>query len=270
MKRWWKWLSWPLAGGCIVGGLALAIDMGHRAVNGERDAVGLLVSFTVMMSLLAFGVRKFWSIILDERDTLDIFKEFAISRDARIRHIRRETTVEKGTAVENGYVLNYTDHGHGVEMALMHVGRKADSSKSLSEEHDLFMIRIEAEHDLEVSIVNPQFEIENTLDVEMYSPQILSSRKYYYYQHGIIFSDYDKERIDRLFDHSFIQIQLFALFVNFRFKLVAFQGRHVLAVKAASMQSMHLDVDSYTALINLARVLVEQNRKNQETILSHH
>lgn len=268
MKKGWKWLSWPLAVICIAGGIYLTIDMGRRALTGERDAIGLLVSFTVMIVLIVFGIRKFWTVILDERDALDIFKEFAISRDARIRHIRREIPVDKGTAVENGYVLNYTDHGHGIEMALMHVGKKSESSKSLSDEHDLFMIRIDTGYDLDLSVVNPQYEIENTLDVEMYSPRILSSKKYYYYQHGLIFADYDKAHIDRLFDHSFIQIQLFALFVNFRFKLVVFQDRRVLAVKAASMQSMHLDVDSYTALINLARVLADQNRKSQEMALS--
>jgi len=268
VKRWWKWISWPLALACIAGGIVLTIDMGRKAFYGERDAIGLLTSFIAMVVLLVFGVKTFWTVILDERDTLDIFKEFAISRDARIRHIRREQPLEKDLAVENGYVMEYADHGHAIEMALMHVGKKQESSKALSDEHDLFMIRVEAEHSLELAIVNPQFEIENTLDVEMYSPKILKSKKYFYYQHGIIFSDYDKEGIDRLFDHSFIQIQLFALFVNFRFKLVVLQSNHVLAVKAASMQSMHLDVDSYTALINLARVLMEQSKKNQDIVLN--
>ncbi len=264
----WKWIKWPSALLGLAAGTLIFFDMGRRAFYGEPDAIGLLASYLALVVIVILGIRKFWTVILDERDALDIFKEFAIARDARIRHIRNEKKLASGNIVEDGYELTCSDHGHEIDISLVHVGRKQETSRNLLEEHDLLLLRVQADHDLQLSIVNPQHEIENTLDVDLYSPRILSSRKYYYYQHGIIFSDYSKERIDRLFDHSFIQIQLFALFVNYRFKVVIFDAGFVLAVKAVSMTSMHMDMDAYTALINLARVLMEQSKLETQTIPS--
>jgi len=254
------WL-WTGASVAVVGGLYLAYGIAYRSFLGERDALGLLASFTLMAVLLFNGVKTFWTLILDTRDALDIFKETAIAHDAQIHHIRRDVALETESILESGYEMTFVHDGTPIHIALAHLGKKIPGQKNLSEEHDLLTFRVDAKHDLRMAIVNPRYEVRETLDVEYFAPSILHSKKYTYYEHGIVFSDFDSEDLDRLFDDSFIQIQLMALFGNYQFKFVVFGESDIRAVKSVTSTSISYDMESYPALIHLRNVLGEQLKK---------
>lgn len=236
---------------------------------GETDAIGLVVCFATIAVLAYYLLKNFWTVILDDRDLLDVFKDIAISRDARIRHVRNEHASPNGTIVENGYIMSFSEGVTPINASLIKLGRKQADRKELTDEHGLLVIRIEAAHNLRCTIVNPTYEIRESADVEHYAPMVLDSKTYSYYGHGIVFSDYEKKQNDFLFDRHVMNIQLINLFVNFRFKFIVFAHNALTAVKSAVLESMPSDVESYHALIHLHQVLCDHHQQSEFQTIHH-
>lgn len=236
---------------------------------GETDAIGLVTCFTAMMVLAFYLLKNFWTVVLDDRDLLDVFKDIAIARDARIRHVRNEHPSPNGAIVENGYAMSFPEGATPIEASLIKLGRKQPDRKELTDEHGLLVIRIKASHDLRCTIVNPTYEIRESADVEHYAPMVLDSKTYSYYAHGIVFSDYEKKQNDFLFDRDVMNIQLINLFVNFRFKFIVFAQNALTAVKTALLESMTSDIEAYHALIHLHQVLCDHHRQQEFQTIHH-
>lgn len=238
-------------------------------MTGETDAIGLVVCFTMLTIVGYYLLKNFWTVVLDDRDLLDVFKDIAISRDARIRHVRNEHASPNGAIVENGYKMSFPENATPIEASLIKLGRKQSDRKELTDEHALLVIRIEAAHDLRCTIVNPTYEIRESADVEHFAPMVLDSKTYSYYPHGIVFSDYEKKQNDFLFDRDVMNIQLINLFVNFRFKFIVFGQNALTAVKSAVLESMPSDIEAYHALIHLHQVLSDHQHQPEFQTIHH-
>lgn len=256
-----KWLG-NLAMTCvIVLGIYLIALTVMQAMRGENKALWLLISFAVAVAALAWFLKKFWVLVMDDRDTLDIFKIASINNEAHLAHFQREYFQQSQIVTERGYSYTVRDGQTEIRTSLVYLGKEYSDRKTIIGEQSLLTIAIRVGQPFIMAVVNPLADIRESLDVEFYAPVVLHSRKYSYQKHGIVFSDYDKDAIQAIFEDPFLQTQLIELFQRCNFKFAVFDERKTVAVKSAAVETIANDVEAYPVLMNISQLISAQHKK---------
>ncbi len=234
------------------------------AVRGENKALWLLVSFTAVVAILAWFIRRFWTLTLDDRDVLDIFKIASINNGSNLAHFQREYFQHSRIVTERGYSYTIRDGGTDIRTSLVYLGKEFADRRTIIGEQALLTIAIRAEQTFRMAIVNPQADIRESLDVEFYAPAVFQSKKYSYQKHGIVFSDYEKEAIDTVFENPFLHTQLLELFQRCKFKFAVFDERKAVAVKSASVDTIAEDVEAYPLLMSISQLISNRYKKDTD------
>jgi hypothetical protein len=256
-----KWLIYSVSF-CITGaGSFLIYKTFARAIEGEKNAVWLLTTFTMAVVVLIFLVKKYWILVLDDRDALDIFKIASINNEATLAHFQREFDQPDGVITERGYSYTLRDGNTEIRTSLVYIGKEFAGKKTVIGERALVTIALRVGQPFRMAVVNPQVDIRESLDIEFYAPIVLHSKKYTYSKYGIVFSDYDKTGIQTIFENPFLQTQLIELFVRSGFKFIVFDERRALAVKSAAVEGIARDVETYPVLMSISQLISTQHKK---------
>lgn len=231
------------------------------AARGENKALWLLVSFAGVVTLLAWFLKRFWVLALDDRDVLDIFKIASISNESSLAHFQREYFQNSKIVTERGYSFTVRDGQTEIRTSLVYLGKEYADRKTIIGEQALLTIAVRVGQPFNMAIMNPQADIRESLDVEFYAPAVFYSKKYSYQKHGIIFSDYDKDAVESVFGNPFLQTQLIELFERCKFKFIVFDERKAIAVKSAEVQTIAADVEAYPVLMNISQLIATQHKK---------
>ncbi len=256
-----KWLIHILIFVTTVAGLFLVYKTITRAVGGETNAIWLLTTFAAVVIVLGFFVRKYWTLVLDDRDVLDIFKIASINNETNLAHFQREFFHHNGRITERGYSYTIRDGKTEIRTSLVYLGKEFADKKTVIGERALVTIAVRIGQPLKMAIVNPHIDIRESLDIEFYAPIVLGSKKYAYAKHGIVFSDYDKDGIQMILENPFLQTQLIELFDRNRFKFIVFDERRAFAVKSALVDSIAHDVEAYPVLMSISQLITAQHKK---------
>lgn len=256
-----KWLGNLVMLAVLMLGIYLMALTVMQAVRGENKALWLLVSFTAVVAVLAWFLKKFWVLTMDDRDTLDIFKIASINSEASLAHFQREYFQNAQIVTERGYSYTIRDGQTEIRTSLVYLGKEYADRKTIIGEQSLLTIAIRVGQPFRMAIVNPQADIRESLDVEFYAPVVLHSKKYSYQKHGIVFSDYDKDAIQTIFEDPFLQMQLIELFQRCKFKFAVFDERKTVAVKSAAVETVAQDVETYPVLMNISQLISAQHKK---------
>lgn len=248
----------------IAAGFYLVGHTIYLAAQGENKALWLLLSFTAVIALLAWFLKRFWVLALDDRDVLDIFKIASINNKANLAHFQREFFQHSRIVTERGYSYTIRDGGTDIRTSLVYLGKEFPDRKTIIGEQALLTIALRAEQPFKMAIVNPQADIRESLDVEFYAPAVFSAKKYSYQKYGIVFSDYDKESIDAVFDNPFIHTQMIELFQRYQFKFAIFDDRKALAVKSASVETIAEDAEAYPVLMSISQLISNRQQKTTD------
>ena len=256
-----KWLINMFMAAVALAGSFLIYKTFVHAAEGQRNAVWLLTTFTLVVAALAFFLRKYWTLVLDDRDALDIFKIASITNEATLAHFQREFPHRGGLITERGYSYTVRDGNTQIRTSLVYLGKEFADKKTVIGEQALVTVAIRAGQPFRLAVVNPQVDIRESLDIEFYAPVVLGSKRYAYSKHGIVFSDYDKAAIQTIFENPFLQTQLIELFTNNRFKFIVFDERRALAVKSAVVETIARDVEAYPVLMSISQLISTQHKK---------
>lgn len=245
----------------IVLGIYLIVLTVLQAMRGENKALWLLLSFTAVTAVLAWFLKRFWVLTLDDRDELDILKIASINNNTSLAHFQREYFQNSKIVTERGYSYTIRDGQTEIRNSLVYLGKEYADRKTIIGEQALLTVAIRVAQPLKMAIVNPQADIRESLDVEFYAPAVLHSTKYSYQKHGIVFSDYSKEGIQAIFENPFLQTQLIELFQRCKFKFAVFDERKAVAVKSAAVETIADDVEAYPVLMNISQLISTQHKK---------
>ena len=256
-----KWLGNLAMLIIIVLGMYLITFTLMQALRGEHKALWLLLSFAGLVAVLAWFLKKFWVLTMDDRDTLDIFKIASINNGANLAHFQREFFQHEQIITERGYSYTLRDGQTEIRTSLVYLGKEYADRKTIIGEQSLLTIAIRVGQPFKMTIVNPTADIRESLDVEFYAPAVLHATRYSYQKHGIIFSDYDKDAIEAIFTDPFLQTQLIELFQRCKFKFAVFDERKTVAVKSAVVETIANDVEAYPILMNISQLISTQHKK---------
>ncbi len=245
----------------IVIGFYLIGNTVMLAARGENKALWLLVSFAAVVAVLAWFLKKFWVLTLDDRDVLDIFKIASITNGSSLAHFQREYFQNSKIVTERGYSFTVHDGETEIRASLVYLGKEFADRKTIIGEQALLTIALRVGQPFNMAIVNPQADIRESLDVEFYAPAVFHSKKYSYQKHGIIFSDYDKNAVESVFANPFLHTQLIELFERCKFKFIVFDERKAIAVKSADVPTIAEDVEAYPVLMNISQLIATQHKK---------
>ncbi len=239
----------------VVAGLWLmSLDV-IRAWNGDWDAVWLFISFALLISAAVAAVKKYWMIILDDRDILEVFTHGAQKNKCTVSHFHRVHEIPLGLINERGYSFTIRDGETDIRLSLIYLGKETSDHKTIIGEQALLTAAIRVPQPFAMVIVNPKADIRESLDVEFYAPLVLDSKRYSYHRHGLVFSNYDKNKIQEIFDNPFLQTEMIDLFERCHFKFAVFNERRAMAVKSATLESLSRDVEAYPVLENISRLI---------------
>lgn len=258
MIRQWIISAVALAG--LSGGGYLLYKTVSRAVSGDPGAVWVVVLFLVCMAVIVLGVRKFWVLVIDHSDVVDVFRESAARLSAEVRHFRSDHRVGDQDITESGYEFTWSEQNTEAHVQLFQIGRPSVvQERILFDDHTLLALRLSVERALDMAVVHPAVDITESLDIERYAPLVLTSHSYVFVKHGVVFSN-DKSIVSVLFDNPFVQNLLAEIFYHYRFKFLVFQDRQLLAIKTVVIESLEQDIESYKLFVNL-KDLIEENHK---------
>ncbi len=226
-----------------------------RAWSGDVDAVLLFVCFGILLVAMVQLVRRYWTLILDDRDTLEVFTQGAIRNQSRVMPFHRAHERESGIINERGYSYSIRDGETEVRLSLIFLGKETSDHKTIIGEQALLTTAIRIPQPFDMVIVNPRTDIRESLDVEFYAPLILNSKRYSYHRHGLVFSNYNKNKIQEIFDNPFLQTEMIDLFERCHFKFAVFDTRHAMAIKNATVHNMSRDIETYPVLENISRLI---------------
>lgn len=256
-----KWLFNLAVLAVIALGVYLMALTVMQALWGENKALWLLISFTAVMAVTGWFFKRFWVLTLDDRDTLDIFKIASINAGAHLAHFQREHFQNAHIVTERGYSFTVRDGETQIRTSLVFLGKEYADRKTVIGEQALLTLSIRVGQPFRMAIVNPLADIRESLDVEFYAPAVLHSKKYSYQKYGIVFSDYDKDAIQTIFEDPFLQTQLIELFQRYKFKFAVIDDRKTVAVKTAAVETVALDVEAYPVLMNISQLISTQHKK---------
>jgi hypothetical protein len=261
--RWWINI---LGAASLAGGFYLLYLSISRALQGDAGAWWVLGAFGFIVAVLYLFVRRFWTLVLDDRDALDVFKEAAAELGGTLTHFRKEHKTTDGSITEKGYRIRVHADSTDVNLALVHIGKTHPASRVLQQEHDLLVMSMPTTVSLEMAVVNPGAEIRESVDVERYAPIVLESKQYFYFRHALVFTPIERAAIAEVFENLFIQNLLAEVFYHHRFKLITWSGQVVQAFKSVMLESLPQDMEAFKLLVNL-KELIEEHLKRQSTEL---
>ncbi|MCB0833069.1 MAG: hypothetical protein KDC45_06375 [Bacteroidetes bacterium] len=244
------------------GGLLLMYFTLRRGLAGDQRAIWLLLSFTLVMIVLFSVIKKFWVLALDDRDVLDIFTVAAINNKAHLAHFHREFFHHSRIVTERGYSYSMRDADADLRISLVYLGKEDARQRTEIGEQPILTVAVRVPQPFKMAIVNPQVELQHTLEVDFYAPLVLNSTKYVYHKYGIVFSEYYKNEIEAVFENPFLHTELIELFTRFRFKFAIFDERKAMAVKMASVETLGHDVEAYPILINISNLIASTHKKH--------
>lgn len=245
----------------LAGGGYLLYQTASRAVSGDLGAMWVLVLFVLSLGLIVAGITKFWVLMIDHSDALDVFREAASRLGAEPRHFRVDATLGQENVTESGYEFSFADQDGEINIRLFQVGKSSEQEKIRFDDHTLLTLRMPANENPEMAIVHPTFDVTDSADMERYAPIVLRSHAYVYVKHGVVFSNVGKAIITPVFDNLFVQNLMAEIFYHYRFKFMVFQDRFFLAMKSVTVESLEQDIESYKLFINLRDLLEESHRK---------
>jgi hypothetical protein len=135
------------------------------AARGENKALWLLVSFAGVVTILAWFLKRFWVLALDDRDVLDIFKIASISNESSLAHFQREYFQHSKIVTERGYSYTVRDGQTEIRTSLVYLGKEYADRKTIIGEQALLTIAVRVGQPFNMAIMNPQADIRESLDV---------------------------------------------------------------------------------------------------------
>jgi len=224
-------------------------------IHGERQSFWIMISFVLGVLFFIWFIKHYWVLVLDEGGVVSLFRKLAAHYDSRVKPVHQDYQVSNGRVVESGYRFTIWHAGNNFSFTLARISHEETTSKRLTYHHSLLVVRCLLNLPLNLVLVNPTFEIDEATDVEFLAPLVVESSRYLYTKQALVFSNYDKAEVKQMLGDRTINQELSTLFVDHRFKFIAFQEGEVRAVKDAFANSIAKDIETYPRLLEIGEVL---------------
>lgn len=251
-----------IAGFVLLTGFYFVFLSIRRAIHGSPEALWTLITFFAVTVILSWIAVRFWHVILDTKDILDVFRSSAKEKKSKVESVLRRTDRTNLFFKEQGYRFLLRDYSLPTEISLIQIEIETPEH-FIAQSHSYYLtFHLPYAFAQPIAFIHPKISDWHQPDLWLYCPQITMMNLLIVHPAYHVFTLSSDQSLREVLENPFITNDLNVLFSLYRLNFIFISSEGLRAVKESALESFAYDVEAYHILHRLFHLLREHEKIN--------